>query len=99
MGLSSYLVVIGVYYSALSASQDVQLRRSIRDITTKLITSIATAQIQQDIENRVPGITKRIQNTMLEETGIPSSLDDNDIQKYTQLVIDEIRDKKEEDER
>ena len=36
---------------------------------------------------------------MLEETGIPSSLDDNDIQKYTQLVIDEIRDKKEEDER
>ncbi len=35
---------------------------------------------------------------MLEETGIPS-LDDNDIQKYTQLVIDEIRDKKEEDER
>ena len=30
---------------------------------------------------------------MLEETGIPS-LDDNDIQKYTQLVIDEIETKK-----
>jgi hypothetical protein len=94
MGLSSYLVLIGIYYSALSASQDVQLRRSIRDIATKLITSITTAQIQQDIENRVSGITKRIQNTMLEETGIPSSLDDNDIKKYTQLVIDEIRETK-----
>jgi hypothetical protein len=95
MGIASYLVLIGIYYSALSASQDVDLRQSIRTVATKLLESIAVAQMEQDVEMRVGRITKRIQATMIEESGIPSSLDDQDIKEYTQQVINEVRGSKE----
>jgi hypothetical protein len=35
MGLSSYLVLVGIYSSAVSLSQDSELRRDIRDITIR----------------------------------------------------------------
>jgi hypothetical protein len=64
----------------------------------KIITSsITTTQIEQDIEARIARITKRIQDTLLEESKILYSLDDNAIRTYTNLVIDEIRAAKKED--
>ena len=47
MGLSSYLILIGIY-SAVSVSQDVKLRKSIRKIAineSKLLDSIETAEM------------------------------------------------------
>ena len=64
----------------------------------KIITSsITTTQVEQDIEARIARITKRIQDTLLEESKILYSLDDNAIRTYTNLVIDEIRAAKKED--
>ena len=52
LGLSSYLILIGIYGSAISVSEDSMLRKSIRKLIikeTKLLDSIATAQMEQVI--------------------------------------------------
>ena len=93
LGISSYLILVGIYSSAISVSQDVNLRKAIRNHAlqeVKLLDSIGTAQMQQEIEMKVISFSKKTQNLMLEETGISPSLGDEDIKNYVQLVLEEI---------
>jgi predicted nucleic acid-binding Zn-ribbon protein len=63
----------------------------------KIITSrITTRQIEQDVEARIAKIRKRIQGMLLEESRIPSAVEDDAIKRYTTLVLDEIRAAKKE---
>ena len=97
MGLSSYLVLVGIYSSAISLSQDSKLRQSIRQLTLgepKLLDSIGTAQMEQEIEKRVLALTKRNQDKMAVETGIQSSLSDDDVREYLEQVIEEVKKEK-----
>jgi hypothetical protein len=76
-GLSSYLFLIGIYSSSISVAEDSNLRRSIRSFAmkeSKLLDSIGMAQMEQEIQKKVITFTKRIQDSMTEETGIQSSL-------------------------
>jgi hypothetical protein len=94
MGLSSYLVLVGIYSSAISLSQDSKLRQSIRQFTLgepKLLDSIGTAQMEQEIQKKVIEFTKRNQERMAEETGIQPSLTDEDVKAYLEQVIKEVR--------
>jgi Tfp pilus assembly PilM family ATPase len=56
--------------------------------------SIGTAEMQQEIQKRVMGITKKHQGSMEEETGVQSSLNEEDIKEYLDEVMQEIRAKK-----
>jgi hypothetical protein len=94
VGLSSYLMLVGIYSSATSVSEDSNLRRSIRNFAIKestLLDSIGTAQMEQDIQRRVIGFTKLYQDRMAEETGIQSSLTEDDIKQYLEQVIREVK--------
>ena len=96
LGISSYLILVGIYSSAISVSQDVSLRKSIRNRAlkeVKLLDSIGTAQIQNEIEKKVVAFTRKTRDSMVEETGITPSLDDADIRKYIEDVITEVRKK------
>ena len=56
IGLSSYLVLLGIYSSAISVSEDSKLRQSIRNLAvqeSKLLDSIGTAHMEQEIQKRV----------------------------------------------
>ena len=58
--LSSYLFTLGLYSSAISASQDLKLRQSIRESAideSKLLVSIGSAQM--DTRNRKEGKVSR----------------------------------------
>lgn len=93
MGLASYLVLIGIYSSAISISEDSRLRSSIRDFAMKeanLLDSIGSAHMEQEIQKRVITITKQNQDRMTEESGIQSSLTEEDMKEYLQQVIKEI---------
>ncbi len=93
MGLASYLVYVGIYSSAISISQDSSLRRSIRKIALKesrLLGSIGTAQMEQRIVKRVVDLTARNQEMMRQETGISTSLDDDDVKNYLRDVLEEV---------
>ena len=94
MGLSSYLLLIGIYSSAISVSEDSKLRQSIRKFAlkeTKLLDSIGMAQMEQEIEKRVIVLTKQNQDRMTEESGIQPSLTEADMKEYLQQVIDEVK--------
>jgi hypothetical protein len=94
MGLASYMVLVGIYSSAISVSEDSKLRQSIRTVAleeTKLLDSIAMAQMEQQIQNRVIEIAKRNQDTMAEETGIQSSLSEDEMKRYLEQVIREVK--------
>ena len=85
VGLSSYLILIGIYSSAISVSQDIKIRASIRDSVrgqARLLSTIGTAQMEREIERRVVKILKKQQQDMVEETGVQSSMNEIDVRNY-----------------
>ena len=93
VGLSSYLLFIGIYSSAISVSQDSKLRQSIRTIAikeSKLLDTIGSAHMEQEIHRRVASVTKESEK-MAEETGIESSLSEEEIKTYLEQVMKELR--------
>jgi hypothetical protein len=94
LGLSSYLILVGIYGSAISVSEDSMLRKSIRKLVikeTRLVDSIATAEMEQEIQNKVISTTKRLSDNIRKETGIESSLNDEDLKRYCKEVLAEIK--------
>ena len=94
MGVSSYLVLLGVYTSSLSISRDLQLRKSIRRFAmteAKLLSSIALAENEKEIEKKVKEIIT-VQSSQIErETGVPSWIDDTEMAEYVRVVQEEIK--------
>ena len=85
VGLSSYLVLVGIYSSAISIAQDTKLRQSIRKITLKesrLLDSIGTAHMEEQLMKKVLKAVKLSQASMKHETGIDVSLDQQEITSY-----------------
>lgn len=96
IGFSAYLILVGIYHSALSASQDTKLRQSIRKFAkseSKLLDSIATAQVEQEIQSKAIRMIRHNQSRMAEQTGINSSLTEEDVKYYLHEVLAEIRKK------
>ncbi len=94
LGLSSYLILVGIYGSAISVSEDSMLRKSIWKLVkkeTSLVDSIATAEMEQEIQKKVIETTKRLSDTISKETGIESSLRQEDIEQYCKEVLAEIK--------
>jgi len=93
-GLSCYLIYAGLYSSAVTVSQDIALRHLIRRSVTeqsKLLDSIGTAQMEQELQSRVVAITKKLSEKMVEETGVAVSMTENDIKQHIEMVRNEIR--------
>jgi hypothetical protein len=94
MGLSSYLLLLGVYSSAISVSEDSKLRQSIRQVALReprLLDSIGTAQMEQEIQKRMLAVMSKTRDLMTEETGVQSSLSEDDMKQYLQQVIEEVK--------
>lgn len=96
-GLSSFMILVGLYYSAISISENSSLRRSIRESVmeeTKLLDSIGTAHMETEIQNRVISIAKAQANSIAEERGVETALSDEDLTQYLKQVLEEIQHKK-----
>ena len=93
-GLASYLLYLGIYSASISVSEDSRLRQSIRKAaikeSTQFLDSIGTAEMGQELEKRVIAMTTATRQNMERETGISSSFDE-DIRKYLQEALQEIR--------
>ena len=88
-GLASYLIFIGIYSSAISVAQDSELRQSIRGFAIKnsrLLDSIGMAQMEHQIQKRVIALAKQNQDRIREASGIESSLTEEDMKQYLELV-------------
>jgi hypothetical protein len=92
VGLSSYLALVGIFSSAISISQDADLRREIRRLAikeSKLLDSIGRAQIEEQVRKRVLHLT-RVGKSGMEEAGISSTLDEEEVTRYLEDVLKEI---------
>jgi Tfp pilus assembly PilM family ATPase len=88
--------LVGIYSSAISVAADSELRRFIRKFAIKkssLLDSIGSAQMEQEIENRILDMTKQQQEDMIKQTGLSSSLSEEEVRRYLDLVIKEIKKK------
>jgi hypothetical protein len=93
IGLSCYLIYTGLYSSAVIVSQDTGLRRSIRRSVTeqsKLLHSIGTAHMEEELQSRVLAVTKKLSATMVKETGVEPSMTENEMKEYIEMVKMEI---------
>jgi hypothetical protein len=96
-GLSCYLIYTGVYSSAVSVSQDLALRQSIRQSVmeqSKFLDSMGTAQMESELQTRVLKTAKKASDSMEEESGVESSMTDDDMKDYMEIVMNELKDKR-----
>ena len=94
VGLASYLILVGIYSSALSVANDVELRRSIRrsvQENSSLLGNIGEAQFEDQLQKTVIKKTKDLSQKIIEETGIASSLEERDIHDYVIMAINEAK--------
>jgi len=92
MGLSSYLIFVGIYSSAISVSQDSNLRASIRksvEAEVKFIGNIASAEMTHKTMETVLSKVKAVSDKIPTDTGIVTSLTETEIKDYINEVIDE----------
>jgi hypothetical protein len=93
-GLSCYLIYNGLYFSAISVSQDTALRSTIRKSVTeqsKLLDSIGSAQMERELQGLVLTVAKKTLDIMAEETGVEASMKEDDMKDYMELVIKELQ--------
>ena len=95
-GLSCYLIYNGLYFSAISVSQDMTLRKSIRKSVmeqSKLLDSIGTAEMEREVQKQVLTVAKKTSAAMEDKTGVEAPMNEDDIKDYVQFVIQELRSK------
>jgi hypothetical protein len=96
-GLACYLIYTGLYSSAISVSQDLTLRQSIRQSVkeqSKFLDSMGTAQMENELQNRVLTTAKKASDSMEEESGIESSMTEDDRKGYMEIVMNELKEKR-----
>jgi hypothetical protein len=92
IGVASYSILVGIYSAAVAASNDVELRKSIRNLALgegKLLDSIGTAEVQRAIEDRASRMLAESQKYMEEEIGF-SPLTKDEVAKHIEVVIKEL---------
>jgi hypothetical protein len=57
----------------------------------KLLDSIGTAHMQEEIQKKVIDFASRNQEIFKQETGVESLLDEQDVKQYLQEAIQEIK--------
>jgi hypothetical protein len=93
VGLASYFLLFGIYSSALSITRDSELRREIRRSVGNqfsLLRSIGTSEMESQIQKSVMNVCKKLP----EDVQSQSSLEEEDIKRYIDEVIREVKDHK-----
>jgi hypothetical protein len=95
MPLALFMIVTGLYYSAVSVAQDITLRNSMRQSVTdmKFLEGIGMAQVEKEVQRRVSHleIVFKEQRTELEKlSGVQSSIQGQDIKGYLLEVLHEV---------
>ena len=92
--LSTYLFTLGLYSSAITISQEMKLRQSIRDSAieeSKLLVSIGSAQMVQEIEKKVFAVVEKEKAELTNRTGLQPSFTEVDTRDYLDTVLKEIK--------
>ena len=97
-GLAAFLFLIGVYSSAISVSQDRNIRKYIENYAKQLtfLGGIGSSEMEKEIQKIVKNVMTEVEakaQTLENTTGIESSLQEQDIKEYIKIAIQEARSK------
>jgi|tagenome__1003787_1003787.scaffolds.fasta_scaffold20988661_2 hypothetical protein len=96
LGLSCYMVLVGIYSSAISISQNAKLRVAIRKVVenkSNMLDSIGAIQMSQFLEKEVLDIYNNLTDKMHDTVGIKPSLSQEEAKRYCEEVIEELKHK------
>jgi hypothetical protein len=82
VALTGLISTMSLYSSAISVSEDVRLRKSIRKVAReshRLLSKVGTMRIDQELQNRVLAIAREQSDRAAEEIGVCSSIMDEDM--------------------
>jgi hypothetical protein len=92
MPISSYILLIGLYYSAQSIAFDkevlVRLKNRVKEDPSAFLSGIGSAEWSKNVESTVESIVKRTEKS-IQKSG--SELSSQEVQKYLAEVIEEIQ--------
>jgi hypothetical protein len=93
LGLSSFLIYLGLYCSALLVANDSNIRREIqmtlsRDL--KLVHEIGLSELNENVTRKVSKISKEFAHELKQETGAETSLGDDEVKRYISEVLEEL---------
>jgi hypothetical protein len=85
-GLSSFLLLTGLYSTAVSLSKHAELRKSIRnsieDQHSRLIDRIGMSEVQRDIDRRITPVIQRYAEQIDTQTAIDLTISEEEIKQY-----------------
>jgi hypothetical protein len=99
-GLSTYMILLGLYLSAISVSEDIELRKSIKKSTlreSKFLDSMGTAHMEKELMKRMVVKAREEQKELTQESGgIKPSLTEEDILDIVKEADKDIKEKRKE---
>jgi hypothetical protein len=93
-GPFSFLILNGLYRSVVCVAEDTRLRQSIRTLAkreSKLLDIAATAEVQQDIQNKVMAAVRANAAPLEEQSGVEPTLTDTEIREQLEIVTRELK--------
>ena len=96
-GLSSYILLIGLYSTAVSLSEHAQLRKSMRNSIdqqhSRLLDHIGMSELQKEIDKRVTPLIQRHAEQMNMQTAIDLPVSEEEIKQYIKEVLNDLHEK------
>jgi hypothetical protein len=92
LNLGAFLMLLGVYNSAILVSASNNLRKSIHKyaLESKLLGLIGRAEMENEIQKTVTKITQD-KKSLMTDTDQPIELDGTELKKYIDFVITEVK--------
>jgi hypothetical protein len=96
-GLSSYLLLIGLYSTAVSLSEHAQLRKSIRNSIdqqhSRLLDHIGMSELQKELDKRITPLIQRHAEQMNLQSAIDLPVSEEEIKQYIKEVLSDLHEK------
>jgi hypothetical protein len=93
VGLASYLILLGIYSSVISISEDVKLRHLLRKTAidrSRLLDRLASAHMKEEIHKKAVNIIKDNSDKLTEVTGVEPAYSEKDLKQYVDEVMKEL---------
>jgi hypothetical protein len=88
LGLSSYMLLVGMLGMAAYVSRDGKLRREIQGLHSELLKNVGMAEMQREVENRVLPLVDKI--TLSEDMRARMDPSEEDVKAMIKEVLEEI---------
>jgi hypothetical protein len=97
-GLSTYLILVGLYCSAISVSEDIEIRKHIKKSAqreARFLDGIGTAHMEKELIKRMIVKAKEEQNELTAQSGgVKPSISESDIINIVKEVENDVRKEK-----